>query len=348
MSSVEVQRSASWIGTVARYQTPDRWRSIGQICDSFIPFAALFYAMTASLSVSYWLTLGLSVPAAGFLVRIFIIQHDCGHGAFFKSARANDALGFICGVLTLTPYRPWRLSHAIHHRGNANLARRGVGAIHTLTVDEYRRLPRWRRMFYRIYRHPLVLFGLGPILNFVVLQRFWSPKAANKEWASLLWTNLAIACLATGMALAIGLQALLLPLAPILVIAFTAGTWLFYVQHQFEHTYWARDAVWSYTLAALRGSSYYRLPGILRWFTGNIGYHHIHHLSPRIPNYLLKRCYDENPSLQKVTVLTLASSLRCASLHLWDEDSQRLVGFRHLRREAVGAQESVVPRTASR
>jgi len=343
MSAPQVLRPADWTELVTGYQQPDLRRSIGQILSSFVPFAAILAAMLASLRVGYWPTLILALPAAGLLVRIFIIQHDCGHGAFFKSVRANDGLGFVCGVLTLTPYRHWRHNHAVHHRSAGNLARRGVGAIFTLTVREYVALSRWRRLLYRIYRHPLVLFGVGPVINFVILQRFWSPKAPRQERAGVLWTNLAIAGLTVGSLHLIGSEALILVLAPTLSIAFTIGTWLFYVQHQFEETYWARDEDWSYTLAALKGSSYYQLPEVLRWFTGNIGFHHIHHLSPKIPNYLLKRCHDENPSLRPATILTLASSLRTASLHLWDEETERLVGFGHRCPVRQETQQSIVP-----
>jgi omega-6 fatty acid desaturase (delta-12 desaturase) len=286
--------------------------------------------MYFSLQVSYWVTLVLAIPAAGFLARIFIIQHDCGHGSFFKSMRANDRLGFICGVLTMTPYKHWRLSHSIHHRGASSLAKRGIGSIGTLTVGEYRELSRWRQLGYRIYRHPLFLFGVAPVFNFVVAQRFMFTAYSRKEWASLHWTNLALSGLAVLLILTIGLKALVLVYLPIMVVASSVGTWLFYVQHQFEHTYWVADEDWDYTLAALKGSSYYNLPAVLRWFTGNIGFHHIHHLSPRIPNYRLQQCHEENPVLQRVTILTLASSLRTASMNLWDEQTQRLVGFRSL------------------
>jgi len=316
-----------WTELVAKYQAPDVRRSIQQVCNSFLPFIALLVLMYFSIAVSYWLTLAMAIPAAGFLARIFIIQHDCGHGSFFRSARANDCLGFICGVLTMTPYKHWRLSHALHHRGASNLAKRSTGSIKTLTVNEYRALPPWRRLSYRLYRHPLFLFGVGPFFNFVVAQRFMFSAYSRREWPSLHWTNLVLSGLAALLILTIGIKALVLVYAPIMLIASSVGTWLFYVQHQYEHTYWIQDEDWDYSLAALRGSSYYKLPTVLRWFTGNIGFHHVHHLSPRIPNYNLKRCHDENPIFQQATVLTLASSVRTASLRLWDEASQRLVGY---------------------
>jgi omega-6 fatty acid desaturase (delta-12 desaturase) len=297
--------------------------------------------MYFSLEVSYWVTLAMALPAAGFLARIFIIQHDCGHGSFFKSTRANDRLGFLCGILTMTPYKHWRQSHAIHHRSSANLGKRGIGGIGTLTVNEYRERSLWKRLCYRVYRHPLVLFGVTPFFNFVVAQRFMFTKYSRKEWASLHWTNLVLGSLAILLILTIGPKAMLAVYVPVIALASSIGTWLFYVQHQYEHTYWVQDEGWDYTSAALRGSSYYKLPGVLRWFTGNIGYHHVHHLSPRIPNYSLKRCHEENPVFQQATVLTLASSLRTASLRLWDEETGRMVGFesidRSSRPELVGS-----------
>lgn len=330
MNSADAPHACAWTALVAKYQRPDLRRSIQQICNSFIPFVVLLVLMYISLNPSYWVTLLLSIPAAGFLARIFIIQHDCGHGSFFKSLRANDRLGVICGILTMTPYKHWRLTHAIHHRGAANLDRRSIGAIHTLTVKEYRELSRWKRLTYRLYRHPLVLFGVGPFFNFVVLQRFMFTSSTRREWPSLHWTNLAIASLAALLILAIGLKDLVLIYAPIMAVASSIGTWLFYVQHQYEHTYWVTDEEWDYTLAALKGSSYYKLPSILRWFTGNIGFHHVHHLSPGIPNYMLRQCHEENPLFQQATVLTLGSSLRTASLSLWDQETRRLVGFEHM------------------
>jgi acyl-lipid omega-6 desaturase (Delta-12 desaturase) len=327
MTSMPV--TPGWTEPVAKYQAPDVRRSIQQVCNSFLPFIALLVLMYFSIAVSYWLTLAMAIPAAGFLARIFIIQHDCGHGSFFRSARANDRLGFICGVLTMTPYKHWRLSHAIHHRGASNLAKRSTGSIRTLTVNEYRALPLWQRLGYRVYRHPLLLFGVGPFFNFVVAQRFLFSAYSRREWPSLHWTNLALSGLAALVILTLGIKPLLLVYGPIMLIASSVGTWLFYVQHQYEHTYWNSDEDWDYSLAALRGSSYYKLPSVLRWFTGNIGFHHVHHLNPRIPNYNLKRCHDENPIFQQATVLTLASSIPTASLRLWDEASQRLVGFEH-------------------
>jgi omega-6 fatty acid desaturase (delta-12 desaturase) len=282
--------------------------------------------------ISYWLTLALIVLGAGFMMRVFIFQHDCGHGSFFKSQRANDIVGSILGVLTLTPYFYWRRQHAIHHATAGNLDKRGVGDVYTMTVREYMKLSRWKQLGYRIFRHPLVMFGLGPLYMFFISQRLplGMPIAFKRERASVYWTDLAIAVFVIGMGLLVGLPQFLLIQVPMTLIAATAGVWLFYVQHQFEGTYWAQDAQWDFAQAALKGSSYYQLPRVLEWFSGNIGLHHIHHLSPKTPNYLLQKCYDENPVLH-VKPLTPLASLRCVFLNLWDEQQGRLVSFRSLR-----------------
>jgi omega-6 fatty acid desaturase (delta-12 desaturase) len=289
--------------------------------------------MYLSLDYSYWFTLGLALPAAGFMVRIFIIQHDCGHGSFFKSRKANDFLGSICGVLTFTPYYYWRKSHAIHHASSGSLEDRGTGDIYTLTVQEYLQQSKWERLKYRLYRHPLLLFVLAPAFLFIVLHRL--PFAESKSWkrerASVHWTNLAIAVAVISMSFMVGLKPFLLVHLPIIILAATMGTWMFYIQHQFEDTYYAHGDNWDYTVAALQGSSYYQLPKVLQWFTGNIGFHHIHHLSPRIPNYRLQKCHEENQVFQQVVVLTLWTSLQSIFLSLWDEEQNKLVSFRHLK-----------------
>lgn len=331
----------NWAALVAPYQTPNRWKSVGQAINTFIPFFLLWYLMVLSLEYSYWLTLALSLPAAGFLVRIFIIQHDCGHGSFFKSRQANDYLGSLCSLLTLTPYYYWRKSHAIHHASAGNLEHRGMGDVYTMTVKEYLQQSSWGRFKYRLYRHPLILFVLGPTLLFLVLYRFPHPdsKSWKRERASVWWTNLALVIAIAGLGLTIGFKAFLLVQLPITLLAITVGTWLFFVQHQFEDTYWAKEGEWNYTLAALKGSSYYKLPKVLQWFTGNIGFHHIHHLSPRIPNYLLEKCHEDNPLFQQVVVLTLSSSFKTIFLSLWDEDQDRLISFRQLKSRPALAKE---------
>ena len=324
---------ANWSAVISKYQTSNTRTSIRQVANTFIPFFLIWYLMVLSLDYSYWLTLALALPAAGLLVRIFIIQHDCGHGSFFKSRKANDRVGMFCSLFTWTPYHYWQKSHAIHHANAGSLEDRGIGDIYTMTVNEYLQQSRWGKLKYRLFRHPIILLLVAPTLLFVVLYRFPTSrtKAMTKVESSIYWTNLAIALLVGGMIWLVGLKAFLLVHAPIMIITSTAGAWLFYVQHQFEDTYWANSDSWDYTLAALQGSSYYKLPKVLQWFTGNIGFHHIHHLSPRIPNYLLQACHEENPMFQNVIVLTLRSSFKTIFLSLWDEEQGRLVRFSQLK-----------------
>ena len=321
----------SWQRTVAKYQSPDPWRSAWQILNTFLPYGLLWWLMVRSLEVSYWLTLALAIPAAGLMVRIFIIFHDCGHGAFFRSHRANDILGVLAGILTFTPYHQWRHSHAVHHATAGDLDRRGVGDVWTLTVNEYRRLSPWRRVGYRLCRNPLVMFGVVPSVLFLVVHRVPRRPAGRRERVSVYGTNLALAAVVASMTLTIGFRAYALVQLPIGMIAGAAGVWLFYVQHQFAEVCWERRETWDYVRVALEGSSYYELPAVLRWFTGNIGFHHIHHLRPRIPNYYLQRCHAEAPSFHAVKPLTLRASLKSTRLHLWDEERRRLVGYSDLR-----------------
>jgi len=322
----------SWAKRLGPYSRPSVGRSIFQLLNSAIPFVVLWLLMLASLDVSYWLTLLLALPTAGFAVRLFIIQHDCGHGSFFRSKTANTALGSVLGVLTLTPYTYWRKTHAIHHATSGNLDHRGFGDVTTLTVEEYVALGRWGRMHYRFYRHPLILFVIGPVYEFILKLRLplGTPWSWKREWASVLWTNLALAAVIAVMWSTIGIRAFLAIQLPITLISGGAGVWLFYIQHQFDGAYWERDDTWSYHEAALQGSSYYDLPAILHWFTGNIGIHHVHHLSSRVPNYHLRKCVREIPELQQVQGMSILESLKCARLKLWDEEQGRLVGFEGL------------------
>ncbi len=329
----------SWAEILGPYAQPSLGRSLFQLFNSAIPLALMWWLMLASLEHSYWITLLLAVPAAGFLVRLFIIQHDCGHGAFFRSRTANDTLGSLLGVLTLTPYAYWRKTHAIHHATSGNLDRRGFGDVTILTVKEYLALTRWGRFRYRLYRSPLALFGIGPGFEFILRHRFpaTTPRSWRREWTSVFWTNLAIVVVIATMWKTIGIQAFVAVQLPITLIGGVIGIWMFYIQHQFEDTYWEKDEPWSFYAAGLEGSSYYDLPAILHWFTGNIGVHHVHHLSSRIPNYRLRQCMRENPELQQVHRLTLMGSLKCARLKLWDEERRKLVGFRHLRSIRAGS-----------
>lgn len=316
--------------TVARFQRSSPWRAQWQVANSFIPYALLWYAMYRTLALSYWLMLPLAILAAGFLVRIFIIFHDCGHASFFKSRRANNAWGTIAGLLNLTPYLHWRWQHALHHGTSGDLDRRGSGDIWTLTVQEYLESSRWKRFAYRLARNPIVLFGIAPLYVFVVHHRIPSSTAPMRERRSVHRTNLALLGVTALMSALMGLKAFLLIQLSVSTFAGAIGIWLFYVQHQFEGAYWERSKDWDYSAAALQGSSFYKLPRILQWFTGNIGFHHIHHWSPRIPNYYLQRCHEAEPLFQQIKPITLFASLKSLTFRLWDERRKMFVGYRHL------------------
>ncbi len=318
----------AWRATVAEYETPHLGRAILQIATTFLPYFALWYLMYLSLGVSYWITLALSIPAAGFLIRSFIIAHDCGHGSFFKSRKANEIVGILADLLMFIPYHHWRQDHAKHHATAGNLDHRGVGDIWTLTVREYLKLPFWERVGYRAYRNPWLMFTVGAFYAIVIGQRWPRPWASKRERQSVYRTNLMLLAMVAGMSMIMGLKAYLLIQIPIFFVGSAVGVWLFYVQHQFEGVYWDREEAWDYVTVALDGSSFYDLPPVLRWFTGNIGYHHIHHLSPRIPNYNLARCHDGSEIYQKVKRVTLLDSLKSLSYRLWDEEQRLLVGFK--------------------
>jgi omega-6 fatty acid desaturase (delta-12 desaturase) len=326
MMSGDCKTAVAWRSIVTQYHKSDPRRALWQVANTYVPYAVLWYAMYLSLEVSYWVTLCLAVVAAGFLARVFIVFHDCTHGSFFESRTRNNVLGFISGVLSFTPYQYWRHAHAIHHATAGNLDRRGVGDIWTMTVAEYERASLWLRLRYRFYRTPLVLFLLGPVYVFLLEQRVASFKAGWRWQQSVQWTNLAILLVALALSALIGVKAYLLIQLPIIAVAAIAGVWLFYVQHQFDGVYWERRADWNYYTTAMKGSSFYELPKILQWFSGNIGFHHIHHLSPRIPNYSLERCHRDNPVFQQATVLRLRESLRTIRYRLWDEKRRKLVG----------------------
>lgn len=318
---------------LARYREPNHGRSILEILITVGPLVLLWLSMWLALHIGYGLYLLLAVPAAGFLVRLFMIQHDCGHGAFFRHRFANDWVGRVIGVLTLTPYDFWRRTHALHHASSGNLDRRGIGDIDTLTVKEYLSRSRWGRLRYRLYRHPLVMFGVGPAYLFFLQQRLpiGLMRGGWRPWLSTMATNLAIALCAAVVIWAVGVGPFLLVQVPIMLLGASLGVWLFYVQHQFEHTFWAHDQAWNVHEAALRGSSHYDLPAVLRWFTANIGVHHIHHLCSRIPYYRLPVALRNHPDLKKVGRLSLGQSLLCVRLVLWDEAGRRLISFRELR-----------------
>jgi omega-6 fatty acid desaturase (delta-12 desaturase) len=324
------QSRPTWFSELAAYGRADRRKAVGQLLDTLIPYAALWAAMiwTRQQGLPYSVTFLLAIPAAGFLVRTFIIFHDCCHGSFFASRRANRLLGYVTGILTFTPYDEWRLSHAGHHATAGDLARRGTGDVWTMTVEEYRAAPWPKRLGYRLFRHPLVMFGLGPTYVFLINQR-WTPKGGGKRARiSTILTNLGILLIAAVAAATIGLRTYLLIQLPVMIMAATAGVWLFYVQHQFEGVVWMQHEAWDPIRAAMEGSSYYKLPKVLQWITGNIGLHHIHHLRPTIPNYHLQAAYDGIPALREVEPLTPRKSLKSLKLALWDEAGQKLVSFR--------------------
>ena len=318
---------------LAPYRQPKLKRSIFELFITIIPFIGFWVAAWLSLSFSYWLTMVFSVVAGGFLVRFFLIQHDCGHGAFFRSKKINDWVGRILGVITLTPYDIWRRSHAIHHSTSGNLDERGVGDIDTLTIREYRALSKTRKILYRLYRSPPVLFIIGPAFQFLLRNRL--PQMFNSDkrdyWISAMGTNLSIVIVAAIFAYFMGLGAFLAVHLPITLVAASIGVWMFYVQHQFEDTFWEGEEKWQMYEAALKGSSHYDLPAPFRWLTANIGIHHIHHLASRIPYYRLQDVLRDFPELVDIRRLTFMQSLSCLNLRLWDEDNKRLVSFAQAR-----------------
>ena len=321
------------IKSVSKYAQPDYQKAFWQISNTFAPYIGLWALMIFSVlhGFPYWITFLLSVAASGFLVRIFILFHDCSHVAFFPSRRANRILGYIAGIMTFTPFEDWQRTHVIHHSASGDLDRRGVGDIWTLTVDEYLSASRFKCFAYRFFRNPLFLFTIIPLVLFLIIQRFPSPGAKKRERYSVIFTNVAIAAIITVMSLTLGFQNYLLIQLPIIMMAASAGMWLFYVQHQYEDVYWSRHQSWDLTLSGLEGSSYYKLPKVLQWIVGNIGLHHIHHVKANIPNYNLQRCFDEVSALQTVTTLTFSKSLKSLWLNLWDEQRQKLVSFRSIR-----------------
>ncbi len=323
-----------WMEIISRYNKPDNLKSWWQLINSVGAYLLMWGLMIWSLKFSYWITLALTVPAAGFLVRTFIIFHDCGHGSFFSSKLMNTVTGVITGLLVFTPYHRWHRDHQIHHRTVGNLEKRGVGDVKTLTVGEYQKLNGWQRFLYRLYRHPLFLFGIAPMLLFVVLYRFPKKYMSLKEHVNIHLTNLALVVMVVVMGMAIGWKAYLMIQLPVLYIATVHGVWLFYVQHQYRHVIWSDSSSWDYKTMALSGSSFFKLPGVLNWFTGNIGYHHIHHLSPVIPNYNLKKCNDENTIFNEVKPVTFWSAFESLLLRLWDEKRGMLISFRERRRLA--------------
>ncbi|MEE9910625.1 MAG: fatty acid desaturase [Deltaproteobacteria bacterium] len=316
------------------YAHADPGKSILQLVDTFIPYLVLWAVLIHLVNRGYpaYLIVALMIPASLLLVRIFILFHDCTHASFFRSHRANTILGYICGILTFTPFHYWQHNHLVHHGSYADLNRRGVGDIWTLTVEEYRSASGRRQLGYRLYRNPLVFLGVGPGYFFLFTQRLLHQWKGKDERFSILFTNLAIVVVLLAASLTMGLKTYLIIQVPIMLLSGAIGVWLFYVQHQFEGVYWSRHENWDPVKAALNGSSYYKLPKVLQWFTGNIGLHHVHHVLPRIPNYQLQECHDHTPVLQTVRPLGIARSLKSLWLNLWDEKEQKLVSFRSLKK----------------
>ena len=314
---------------VTPFERPHAGRATWQLINSVALYLGLWVAMVWLQPISWWLALPVAMLSGAVLVRVFIIFHDCGHGSFFASRRANSFWGYLTGVLTFTPYEQWRGQHAIHHGSTGNLDRRGVGDIWTMTVREWQAAGRWKRLLYRLSRDPIFLLFVAPLLLFLVDHRIPSPSVPKRARRSVWWTTLGILVWGTGLTFVFGFVPFLILQLTVLSVAGAIGVWLFYTQHQFEGAYWRRADDWSYEDAALEGSAFLKLPKVLQWFTGNIGYHHIHHLSSRIPNYNLQACHDAHPDLSSVTPLTIMESIRTFSLKLWDEAEERLVCFRH-------------------
>lgn len=314
----------------ASYQQPDILKSVWQITNTFIPYLGVWVLLVYSLSVSLWLTAPLLVIAAGLLVRLFIIFHDCGHGSYFKSAKANRYVGMLFGILAFTPYDKWHSLHMKHHATVGNLDKRGDGDVWTMTTKEYLASSKKKRLYYRLYRNPLTMFGIGSLYVFLIQNRFTKDWMTQKQKNNVYVTNIALLVMFAVMSLAIGFFTYLILQLIILYLAAMAGLWLFYLQHQYEDVSWVRNSDWNYIKQALEGSSFVKFPKLLQWFSGNIGFHHIHHINARIPNYKLPKVYAENQIFRAVKPVTFRSSLRTLRLRLWDEKLQKLVGFHEL------------------
>ncbi|WP_017932641.1 fatty acid desaturase [Robiginitomaculum antarcticum] len=327
----------TWFQRLAPYRKPEDGRAVFELLITLIPFLALWAGIWALMTAGhYWAVIGF-IPAGGLLVRLFIIQHDCGHQSMFAHRRVNDWIGRFIGILTLTPYDHWKRGHALHHAGSGNLDRRGIGDdIITMTVEEYKSASKWGRLKYRLYRHPVIMFGVGPAYVFFLQNRLplGAMKDGAKPWASTLLTNLGVAVLYGALIWAVGWKIFVLIQIPTILVGASIGVWMFYVQHQFDETHWSRTGEWDRKYAALEGSSYYDLPAWLMWLTGNIGVHHVHHLSARIPFYQLPRILKAHPELKSVGRLTFLQSLKCVKLALWCESQKRMISFRMAKAQA--------------
>jgi acyl-lipid omega-6 desaturase (Delta-12 desaturase) len=342
MSSIPVEAKGppglpSWYQATARFEQPDIRKAAWQIIDTLVPYFLLWSVMIWAVHTGapYWVILLLTVPAGLFMVRLFILFHDCAHQSFFSSKRANRIFGYLAGLLTFTPYEKWRAAHWKHHGTVADLDRRGTGDFWTMTKSEYLESPRWKRLVYRLARHPFVIFILGPVFIFGIAQRFPLSAKSRKERTSVYLTDLGLLALVLAAGLSFGFKTYFIIQLPIIFFGGMLGLWLFFVQHNFEGVYWARHSEWMRMKAALEGSSFYRLPKVLQWFTGNIGFHHVHHIRPMIPNYNLEKCCGSEAALQEIKPLTFRKSLRSLGLHLWDEHNKKLVSFRSLKNQKI-------------
>jgi len=320
----------SWQKITLKYSRPDLRKSIWQIVNSVVPYIFSWYLLYRSLEYPYWVTLLLSVLAAGFLIRIFIIFHDCGHKSFFKSQKANNIVGKIMGILAFTSFYKWHGQHWIHHATSANLDKRGIGDVWTMTLDEYLQSTRWQRFAYRAFRNPFIMFIIGPVFVVFITNRITNKKMPRKEKLNVYFTNVVLLLMAMAISAIIGFKAFLMIQLPVILIGHSIGFWLFYIQHQYDEVMWVRNSEWEYKNAALSGSSFLKLSPVLQWFTGNIGFHHVHHLSPKIPNYNLSRCHYENEIFDTIQPIRLLSTFNALSLNLWDEANMRMIGFRQI------------------
>jgi|SRR5690625_1626630 len=325
--------------SVAPYTKANNKKSVIQLCNTLLPLVFVWVLSFISLNVSVWLTLLFAVIGAGFVVRTFIIFHDCTHGSFFQHKKSNDIVGTITGIITLFPYEKWKREHAIHHASSSNLDKRGVGDIWVMTIDEYLQASKWKRLGYRLYRNPLIMFGLGPLYLVLISNRINRKDARKKERINTYVTNISIILLYGAMIYVIGWQAFLLVHGVMMYVAAALGIWLFYIQHTFEDSYFEEETDWSYVKAAVEGSSYYQLPRILQWLTGNIGFHHVHHLAPRIPNYHLEKAHNKTPPLQKATTITIKTSLASIKYRLYDPDNKSFVTFKEIKHLLKGPQQ---------
>jgi len=330
--STEKRAKPAWYQEIREYEKPNMWKATWQLINTFTPFLLLLSLMylTVRWGYPYYVTLIIAVPTAGLLGRIFIFFHDSVHRSYFKSQWANTILGYVCGILTFTPYNDWRRAHSLHHQTAGDLDRRGAGDVWTLTTDEFVAAPKLLRLAYRFFRNPIVLLCIVPSFLFLISHRFSHRIARKSDRYSVYFNNIVFLASIVVAYYTIGLRAYILVLSPVIIICSTIAVWVFFIQHQFDGVYWTRHDKWDMIEVGLKGSSYYKLPRLLQWFTGNIGYHHVHHLRPRIPNYNLQRCYDKTPALQLIEPLTIRKSLKSLRLSLWDEKQKKLVGFRSI------------------